>query len=182
MVDFRTSRSSVNPNTVHYIGEKTEQHYDIVTIKDTEPFYVEERYGLIPRYELYKVFFNHEPIAAVRDYDMAECIIYRHAEGKPIYEPRGSIYYVNEYFVDQLYGGPEEGGWWFEYGRFTRCIGQYHDINLAWHVQRGFQKILDNEVNAGRPSITSVVSEGVYKVRLDNLKGQDYPTYQPRYE
>ncbi len=35
------------------------------------------------------------------------------------------VYFVNEYETDRCFGGPEEGGWWFDTGRFIRCRGIY---------------------------------------------------------
>ena len=31
--------------------------------------------------------------------------------------------YLNVYEVTQQYGGPEEGGWWYNYGLFDGCEG-----------------------------------------------------------
>ena len=35
------------------------------------------------------------------------------------------MFYVNEYEVDRKYGGPEEGGWWYDTGKFIKCHGQF---------------------------------------------------------
>ena len=170
MVYFRTSRSQESPNTIHFIGKSPDIHYDITTkiLEEDDALYI--------------VQFNHEIIAVVRYYYVAECVIYRHAAGLPLFVPSGALYYVNEYLVDQAYGGPEEGGWWYEYGTFVRCIGKYGDINLACRIQYGWQKTLDTGVNNGRRPITSVISEGLYIVRLENDVGQDYPRHRPYYE
>ncbi len=170
MVYFRTSRSQASPGTIHFIGKSPDTHYDIVVKTENE------------ENEQYIVKFNHEIIAVVTDYYVAEGVIYRHAADLPCFEPLGGLYYVNEYLVDQAYGGPEEGGWWFECGTFVRCIGKYGDENLARRIQKGWQKTLDLEVNNGRPSISSVLSEGLYTVRLENNTGQDYPQHMPHYE
>ena len=31
-------------------------------------------------------------------------------------------YFVNQYEVSRCYGGPEEGGWWFNRGEFIHCL------------------------------------------------------------
>ena len=35
--------------------------------------------------------------------------------------------HVNIYEVNQCYGGPEEGGWYYTAGDFIRCIGTFPD-------------------------------------------------------
>ena len=39
-------------------------------------------------------------------------------------EAASRTFYVNEYEVDQAFGGPEEGGWNYTYGRFIQCHGE----------------------------------------------------------
>ena len=34
-------------------------------------------------------------------------------------------HFVNVYTVEQCYGGPEEGGWWYSYYNFQGCHGLY---------------------------------------------------------
>tara|TARA_R100001244_G_scaffold42694_2_gene38509 strand:- start:16 stop:381 length:366 start_codon:yes stop_codon:yes gene_type:complete len=34
-------------------------------------------------------------------------------------------YYVNLYKVGRAYGGPEEGGWFYDYGEFEKQLGKF---------------------------------------------------------
>ena len=34
-------------------------------------------------------------------------------------------YYVNLYRVGRAYGGPEEGGWYYDYGEFEKQLGEF---------------------------------------------------------
>ena len=35
------------------------------------------------------------------------------------------MYYVNLYQTTKCYGGPEEGGWYYEEGVYHSCMGAY---------------------------------------------------------
>ena len=95
--------------------------------------------------------------------------------------PEG-LFYVNEYLHDLAYGGPEEGGWYFECGRFVRMVAVTQDPDLARTLQANHQQKLDQDENAGRRDITSVLSQGRYVARLEGHVGHDYPAVQPHYE
>ena len=41
------------------------------------------------------------------------------------------IWYVNEYETNRAYGGPEEGGWWYDYGIFMTCRGVFDNAKEA---------------------------------------------------
>ena len=80
--------------------------------------------------------------------------------------------YVNVYMVDRAYGGPEEGGWWYDYGvplksmpttalkaeRLCVCVRRWVDAQ-----------------NEGRVSISSVASEGMYSARIEDHPAQGWP-------
>jgi len=37
--------------------------------------------------------------------------------------------HLNVYEIDQCYGGPEEGGWYYSAGLFHKCIGTFTDTD-----------------------------------------------------
>ena len=43
--------------------------------------------------------------------------------------------FVNVYTVQQGYGGPEEGGWWYEIGTPVTCMKTTCNCNSDWHEQ-----------------------------------------------
>ena len=42
------------------------------------------------------------------------------------------MYYVNLYQTTKCYGGPEEGGWYYEEGVYHSCEGAYSNKDEAW--------------------------------------------------
>ena len=87
--------------------------------------------------------------------------------------------YVNVYLIDRAYGGPEEGGWWYDTGelvRSTQC-----DTEAAAEVKRAEEEAACNVENHGKPDISSVRSEGRYAVRVESEAGADYPAARPHY-
>jgi hypothetical protein len=62
--------------------------------------------------------------------------------------------FVNVYTVQQGYGGPEEGGWWYEIGTPVTCMKTTCNCNSQWHwpsndicpVTHCFKYTLDNYI------------------------------------
>jgi hypothetical protein len=90
----------------------------------------------------------------------------------------GIVGHINVYLEDQAYGGPEEGGWYYNYGHVILSIPltESMDINA---IRADLEKEYTNE---GRPSIHSVLSEGRFRITHELLKGQDWPEKTPHYE
>ncbi len=91
-------------------------------------------------------------------------------------------YYVCVYLVDRAYGGPEEGGWYYNYGipqlkpnslqTGSKSYAQYYLSFLEeWCRVRNLQ----------RPSIYSVLSEGRYEAVLSTEPPAPYPAEKPIY-
>ena len=97
-------------------------------------------------------------------------------------EPQNSaeLLYVNEYEIDRRYGGPEEGGWWYEVGRFIDCLGETTDEAEANRIRDDEADRLA-ELNEGRPSISSVLSRGQRAIYLEDERGADFPVEHPYY-
>ena len=90
-----------------------------------------------------------------------------------------STMFVNVYLVDRAYGGPEEGGWWYDYGQIlavypvtSRSIGE-RLVRFLEHCEYS---------NEGRRDISSVLSEGVYEIRIQDFPGESWPQQRPHYE
>ena len=41
------------------------------------------------------------------------------------------MFYVNVYEIGQAYGGPEEGGWYYDVGTPIKCLGGYSSRDVA---------------------------------------------------
>jgi hypothetical protein len=88
--------------------------------------------------------------------------------------------YVNIYLVDQGYGGPEEGGWWFTHGTPHASIPVLGKETVEEVVDR-YQPLVD-QMNEGRYSISSVLSEGVYQIHHEKHQAKAFPHERPHYE
>lgn len=97
---------------------------------------------------------------------------------------------VSVYLCDRAFGGHEEGGWWFDYGE--PCTGEaelaaklmvFTHQRDAYEYRDQLQKYLDEQWNAGRRPIESVLSEGIYRAVVDiGRHPAPYPTHTPHYE
>lgn len=90
--------------------------------------------------------------------------------------------YVNIYLIDRAYGGPEEGGWYFDYGVFIggEAVEPSRErINKAIEIA---DKYCDKENEDRNDDIGSVLSEGKYVVYVEDEPGRDWPEEKPHYE
>lgn len=92
-------------------------------------------------------------------------------------------YYVNGYEVERLYGGPEEGGWWYDAGTSTgESWGPYETHDDAMDVYYALQGEVDLR-NEDRPPLHSVMSDGQFTVMVEDHRPVPYwPEVTPRYE
>jgi hypothetical protein len=96
-------------------------------------------------------------------------------------------YTVAVYLVDLAYGGPEEGGWHYEYGipseehiRFTRGFDTEED---AYAYSRSINEAHSDAWNQGRRGIGSVLSEGQFFAEVrDGAEVKPWPESRPHYE
>lgn len=94
---------------------------------------------------------------------------------------------VSIYLVDKAWGGPEEGGWWYdagepalEYASHTR-IFSIEGRALAYRDM--LRSGLVAQLNEGRREINSVLSEGRYEAVIDeDHYPEPYPKERPHYE
>lgn len=129
-------------------------------------------------------------------------------EDEPEAEPASPTFYtVCIFLVDRTYGGPEEGGWWYDYGILQRDafdLGQADGWPLGlprvftfeegkidpetdtspvedWRAK--VQAALDEKLNKHRREISSVLSEGRYYAEVHNGFPPDHwPAQTPHYE
>lgn len=88
--------------------------------------------------------------------------------------------YINVYLCDQMYGGGEEGGWWYLAGwpvESRLC----HSMSDAQAELNKLTQVYDEE-NKGRRPISSVLSRGEYQVRLEPRFAEPWPQRRPHYE
>jgi hypothetical protein len=94
-----------------------------------------------------------------------------------------TVYIVAVYLCDRAYGGPEEGGWWYDTGELVRIIRTFkNEERAAAHATR-MNSLLNVTINKGRRDISSVLSDGKYYAEVhENLAPQHYPAVRPHYE
>lgn len=85
-------------------------------------------------------------------------------------------WFVNVYEVDRAYGGPEEGGWWYDVGSVIRVI-PCSSYDIAVDVRERASELFPN---TGRRS--SVLGGEDYSVCIEETPGKDYPESRPHYE
>ena len=96
-------------------------------------------------------------------------------------------YTVAVYLCDRAYGGPEEGGWYYDTGRLSvqhwNRTRVFATLAEAHAYQTNVQRDLEANENAGRPGISSVLSIGRYYADVLNVvPPRYYPETAPHYE
>lgn len=86
------------------------------------------------------------------------------------------------FLIDKAYGGPEEGGWYYTYGdpvltTHVRVFALHED---AREYVRDLDPVVDG-MNHGRPSISSVASEGLFKAMICEGWPKPFPEKVPHY-
>ena len=88
--------------------------------------------------------------------------------------------YVNCYLIDQAYGGPEEGGWWYTVGRPVESRLADGDVEAEGILAE--RRAFWDGHNKDRPEIYSVLSEGRFSVCRESHFARHFPEVKPHYE
>jgi hypothetical protein len=88
--------------------------------------------------------------------------------------------------VDRAYGGPEEGGWWYDTGDpsddHIQHLRGFSDKAAALKYRDELESSVCKEANVGRREISSVLSEGRYHAHLFEGMPRHWPDVRPHYE
>ena len=95
--------------------------------------------------------------------------------------------YINVYLADRAYGGPEEGGWYYDYGvpvesRRVLSPTDYVNPHSEYETELAFLTARYDRLNQGRPEVHSVISKGRYIVIEEDGFANPYPETIPHYE
>lgn len=96
-----------------------------------------------------------------------------------VYDPdaeTSEISYVSAYEVERHYGGPEEGGWWFDSGTLVDVVKCFNR-DQAEHV---WDLLKDIYPNTGKRY--SVLGGEDYSVSIEEKLIPFFPSQRPRYE
>ena len=94
-----------------------------------------------------------------------------------------SVYYVNEYLCNREFGGPEEGGWWFDTGEFVDCKAMFTTLDEAEEyvgsaeVEEWLERMREDQ----RPT-DSVLCAGWTDLFIELAPGAHFPSVRPHYE
>ncbi len=90
--------------------------------------------------------------------------------------------YINTYLINRAYGGPEEGGWWYDvsvpvesvyFETIEQAIQQFHYYENKWKRTNH---------DEGRIHESSVNSDGYYYTFREHHFAEYSPKERPRYE
>jgi hypothetical protein len=95
-----------------------------------------------------------------------------------------TVFYANVYRVDQLFGGPEEGGWWYDAGEFLELEseGPFIDREAAQLAAKRIKGKFCALMNEGTRPRWSAAGSADYEVTVESHQGRSYPTRKPHYE
>ncbi len=90
--------------------------------------------------------------------------------------------YINIYELDQHYGGPEEGGWWYDSGTpvYTMALPEGTEEDAALAAVDALREVYRYE---GRLTKSRYPHDGYdYSVVLEDEPAKAYPESRPYYE
>lgn len=103
-------------------------------------------------------------------------------------EQEPKFYSAAIYFVDRYYGGPEEGGWWYNSGEpierpEVACLSRvFKTREEAWEYTKEFLNPVCEARNKGKRPISSMASEGEWQGRVEAGWPAEFPKERPHYE
>lgn len=95
-----------------------------------------------------------------------------------------NTYVLAFYESDRVYGGPEEGGWWYNTGDLVRVFKIVKGTeNQAWAKARRANDLLGHLQRHKRSTSSMAYSGGRHVVQVyENTAPSHYPTERPYYE
>ena len=93
-------------------------------------------------------------------------------------------YVVAIYDCAQAYGGPEEGGWYYDTGSLLRIHSVHSNEDAAYDRCRRLNRHLNAmQESAGKRPYTSAASDGWYMADVyENTAPEGFPARRPHYE
>ncbi|MBB3175456.1 hypothetical protein FHR90_003312 [Endobacter medicaginis] len=104
-----------------------------------------------------------------------------------------TLQWVVLYLIRQVFGGPEEGGWWYEAGEIVTDPELYRDLGglprafldpVDAHAYR--RSLFEGEarLNGGRAPLHSVLSDGLFELQVVGgpVPPPHFPATRPTYE
>lgn len=92
-------------------------------------------------------------------------------------------WHVSVYERDRNYGGPEEGGWWYDSGTVVQTIPVTSEDWSDEDIELLIDLLRKQYADTSEYGISSVLySGGEYEIYAEPQKGADWPQERPHYE
>jgi hypothetical protein len=78
--------------------------------------------------------------------------------------------FINEYLRHRLFGGREEGGWYYNQDEFVRSVFIADPVQAEAIYEK--MEAEAEEANKERPRLSSVLSNGIFVVKLEYAHGE----------
>ena len=87
------------------------------------------------------------------------------------------------YEIDRAYGGPEEGGWWYDCGELARVLKVVPTAQAAYALAARANRLIDR-LQRGKRDVGSVIySGGRYTACVfEDIAPRRFPETRPFYE
>lgn len=98
----------------------------------------------------------------------------------PVLQVHGGVYrYVTVYDLSRHFGGPEEGGWWYDTGEVIErhIVIAANDAELTERINTLVSRLEEEWPPTGRRF--SVLGGDDYRVSVSDEPGADWSNYQP---
>ena len=89
-------------------------------------------------------------------------------------------FHLNEYLTNRAWGGPEDGGWWYETGRFVRCHGTFATREAALAAREALSGPLAAR-REGRHPPHDTRCTGWPEILVERRPGASFPAEPPQY-
>lgn len=94
-----------------------------------------------------------------------------------------TTYLLAFYEINRAYGGPEEGGWWYDTGRLVRVFRVFKTEDKAYAAARRANRLLEHLQRHNRPVDSIIYSGERHAAEVhENFAPASYPEARPRYE
>lgn len=94
-----------------------------------------------------------------------------------------TTYVLAFYEIDRAYGGPEEGGWWFDCGQLVRIVRTFKSEEKAYRAARRANGWLDRLQKHVRDVGSVAYDGGRYAAEVhEDFAPAHYPDQRPHYE
>jgi hypothetical protein len=90
--------------------------------------------------------------------------------------------FVSRYITEICYGGPEEGGWWYDWNTFDKVMAICPEDDDAFSVCKALNIRQQEEDKEAGIDYSSVNCDSYFMYDVENMPAENQTTERPRYE